>query len=156
MFCVTRNYYRITHVLQISAHEYKIHSIFFSEGIVTFLLLLLFENPVSRCIFSGIYIYTTRNNGRICVGWSRSQALSPLPSWWWCHPPLQNLRGIQDTCPKIRSFTESTLSHTRLQSVLGVRSYYVERNKFVYLLSLFIFSFVQSTSFIADTLRTPS
>ena len=25
---------------------------------------------------------------------SRSQALSPLPSWWWCHQPLQNLRGI--------------------------------------------------------------
>ena len=25
------------------------------------------------------------------------QALSPSPSWWWCHPPLQNLQGMPDT-----------------------------------------------------------
>ena len=43
--------------------------------------------------------------------------------------PLQNLRGMPDTRPKIHSFNQRFPIQSRLQSVLGVRSFYVERNK---------------------------
>ena len=42
-----------------------------------------------------------------------------------------NLRGMPDTRPKIHSFLDCPIQ-SRFQSVLGVRSFYVERNKFVY------------------------
>ena len=53
-----------------------------------------------------------------------------LPSWWWSHPPLQNLRGTPDTCPKIHSFNQRCPTQSRFQSILGVLSFYVERKTF--------------------------
>ena len=42
-------------------------------------------------------------------------------------PPLQNLRGMPGTRPKIHSFVDCPIQF-RLQTQLGVRSFYVERN----------------------------
>ena len=41
-----------------------------------------------------------------------------------------NLRGVLDTHPKIHSFIQRCPTQSRLQSVLGVRSFYVERNNY--------------------------
>ena len=46
------------------------------------------------------------------------QALSPLPSWWWCHLPLQNPRGKPDTPLNIHLFIHHDNQLSRLQSVL--------------------------------------
>ena len=43
--------------------------------------------------------------------------------------PRKNLRGMSDTRPKIHSFNQRCPIQSRLQSVLGVRSFYVEHAK---------------------------
>ena len=45
-----------------------------------------------------------------------------------CHLPVQNLRGMPDTHPRIHSFNQRCPIQFQLQSVLGVRSFYVECN----------------------------
>ena len=66
-------------------------------------------------------------------------SLSPLSSSWWCHPPLQNLPGMPDTRPKIYSFIDCS-TQSRLQSVLGMRFSYVERNYKLLLTSPYSFN----------------
>ena len=64
-------------------------------------------------------------------------SLSPLPSWWSCHPPLQNLREMPNICPiaKIHSFNQYCPIQSRPQSV---RSFYVKCNEGCHLLWPFL------------------
>ena len=67
------------------------------------------------------YVYiNTCNNQRLGSAFDvTGQALSSLPSW------------MPDTCPKIHSCNQHCPMYSRLQSVLGVHSFYVKRNNYI-------------------------